>query len=204
MPRIKPKRTAPRLDMTPMVDLAFLLVTFFMLTTNFRAQEPVTVVIPPSHSDIIIPEKNVIYVTVSKDGRAFFDLSNQTYRKDLLGKMSAQYGVQFTEPESQTFATMGSFGMPMNQMKSFLDMTAEERNKIAQPGIPYDSTNNELGSWVLNARLVDNMQLAIKGDQTTDYAYVKQVINTLQDKADLKTFNLVTSLESGPAGDAKK
>jgi biopolymer transport protein ExbD len=41
------KGGAPSLDMTPMVDLAFLLVTFFMLTASFRMAEPV-VVDPPS------------------------------------------------------------------------------------------------------------------------------------------------------------
>ena len=52
MPAVRPRRPSPKLDMNPMVDLAFLLVTFFMLTTTFRTEEPVLVDVPASHSEI--------------------------------------------------------------------------------------------------------------------------------------------------------
>jgi len=65
------KGGAPSLDMTPMVDLAFLLVTFFMLTASFRMAEPVTVDPPSSIGQITLPD-NHIMVTVDKDGKLFF------------------------------------------------------------------------------------------------------------------------------------
>jgi len=68
MPKIKMPKGSPTIDMTPMVDLAFLLVTFFMLTASFRNAEPVTVETPSSISDKIIP-KNVLMVTLDRDGR---------------------------------------------------------------------------------------------------------------------------------------
>ena len=55
MPKIKMPKGTPSIDMTPMVDLAFLLVTFFMLTASFRNAEPVTVETPSSISYKIIP-----------------------------------------------------------------------------------------------------------------------------------------------------
>ena len=46
MPKFKPHRQGVRIDMTPLVDVAFLLLTFFMLTTQFKPQEEVTIVLP--------------------------------------------------------------------------------------------------------------------------------------------------------------
>ena len=72
MPKVKPHRTSPSLDMTPMVDLAFLLVTFFMLTTKFAPEETVVVDTPSSISDIKLPENNVITLTIDSKKRVFF------------------------------------------------------------------------------------------------------------------------------------
>jgi len=71
MPKIKMPKSSPSIDMTPMVDLAFLLVTFFMLAASFRSSEPVQVTTPTSVSDKIIPS-NIIMVTLDKGGRVFF------------------------------------------------------------------------------------------------------------------------------------
>lgn len=71
MPRIKKKRVSIRIDMTPLVDVAFLLLTFFMLTTQFKPVEEVEVVFPYSHSEIKLPESNTMLLYVSKDGRLF-------------------------------------------------------------------------------------------------------------------------------------
>jgi len=79
MPKIKAPKGSPSIDMTPMVDLAFLLVTFFMLSASFRSSEPVDVDIPTSISDKIIPE-NVLLITIDPGGRVFFNMSDPEAR----------------------------------------------------------------------------------------------------------------------------
>jgi biopolymer transport protein ExbD len=198
MGKVKMKRSTPTIDMTPMVDLAFLLVTFFMLTAAFRPPEPVAVDTPKSESEIPLPERDRMIITVSKDGKVFFDMDNQGGRKEALQQMGEKYGVNFSAEQVNSFAVMAGFGVPMAQMPQFLDMDPDERAQIVQPGIPADSVNNELADWVVFARLTapSKMRVAVKGDRDTNYKVVKQVVETLIDRRILR-FNLITGLEQG-------
>ena len=67
----KMKRRGPSLDMTAMVDVAFLLLTFFMLTAQFREPEPIPIVLPSSNTQIKLPVSNILMITVSEDARIF-------------------------------------------------------------------------------------------------------------------------------------
>ncbi len=72
--------------MTPMVDVAFLLLTFFMLTTQFRPPEEVEVILPESHSNLKLPETNVMTITVEKKGRVFIGFDSQYMMMQLFGE----------------------------------------------------------------------------------------------------------------------
>lgn len=65
------RRRSVRIDMTPMVDVAFLLLIFFMSTTQFKPPEHIAVNLPASTSEIHIPETNTIIVTLNREGRVF-------------------------------------------------------------------------------------------------------------------------------------
>ena len=75
--------------MTPLVDVAFLLLTFFMLTTTFKPTEEVTIILPASHSAYKLPESDVITINISKDGRLFLGVDSQILRGKLFGKSNA-------------------------------------------------------------------------------------------------------------------
>lgn len=199
MPKIKPVRHNPKLDMTPLVDLAFLLVAFFMLTTKFKADEAVTVDTPTSTSNFKLPETDVMVITMSKEGNAYFNMDNQKNRSALLRKIGEVKGIEFTDSEVRTFSLLTSFGVPFNRLKSFLNMESDVRNRPdSQPGIPMDSTNNELNEWVRYARMQNpSLRVAIKGDRNAKYENFKGIVKVLTDNR-ANRFNLITNLEMAP------
>ena len=202
MAKVKPHRTSPSLDMTPMVDLAFLLVTFFMLTTKFNPEEPVAVSMPTSIAEIRLPDTDILTVLVSKDGRIFYNMDNKIKRAQLLKEIGSRHGINFTPEQINRFSVLQSFGLPINQLPQYLDTEAEQRKEIEQTGIPADSLNNQLADWLVYSRMVNpKLRIAIKGDGEANYPAIRKVINTLQDNR-ISRFNLITNLEAGPAAAA--
>jgi biopolymer transport protein ExbD len=221
MPKIKMPKGNPSLDMTPMVDLAFLLVTFFMLTASVRVTEPVVVDAPSSNSDKLLPE-NVILVTVDPKGNAYYNINNPEVRVKTLEKMAAQYKLTFTEKEKKEFAKMTSFGVPVAQLKQYIALSENDKAKFKSPGIPTDSAHCELGDWIQFGRIeaarqaktqkdkaeslgrefkYEPIRFAIKADGEANYIAVKDVIKVFTDR-EIYRFNLITNLE-GPGSEKK-
>lgn len=197
MAKVKIHRTSPSLDMTPMVDLAFLLVTFFMLTATATPDEPVTVDTPSSVSDIKLPETNILLITVSKDGKVFFSMDGKYHRQELLKKIGEHYQISFTEQEAARFGVLSSFGLPIGSLKEYINLTPEQRKSVEQPGIPLDSLNNQLKDWIIFSRTTNpGVRIAIKGDQDSAYPVIEKLMNTLIDN-NINRFNLITNMEKG-------
>jgi hypothetical protein len=79
----------------------------------------------------------------------FFDLKRSSYENFRID--GEKYGITFTDGEN-TFSRMDDFGQSSN-LKQIIDMKASDRSKAEQPGIPTDSTDNQLKDWIYNARL---------------------------------------------------
>lgn len=195
MPKVKVPRKSTSVDMTAMTDVAFLLLTFFMLATKFKPDEPVIVDTPSSVSEIKLPESDIIQITIDKGNRVFFGVDGQPTREAVIKSMSEKYKVTFTDKQIKEFSLMSTFGVPIAQLPQLLDMKSEDRLKVDQPGVPCDSLNNELADWIWQTRLANNnVRVAVKGDRETSMPTVKRVIATLQEKK-VNRFNFITSLE---------
>jgi biopolymer transport protein ExbD len=214
MPKIKLPRNSPSIDMTPMVDLAFLLVTFFMLTTKFRPEEPVKVVIPFSVTTTKIPD-NVMTLSIDSAGRVFFDMDGKDVRPQVLQSVMTKYKQPITTLDMSRFAVMGTFGVPVTQVKAYIEADDAQRKIMsnASAGIPMDTLkNDELTDWVnagvsfgladYNEKKAKNVNVkpphyAIKVDGRAKYKIVKQVIAICQ-KQGIQHFDLITSLKAMP------
>jgi biopolymer transport protein ExbD len=199
MPRLKIKRKSTWVDMTAMCDVAFLLLTFFMLTSNFTQKEPVLVNTPASISEVKIPERNMMLILIEPSGKVFFGIDGQDNRIKMLRKMGEIYNQNFTEPELKEFSLINSFGIPIDKMHEFLALKPLDRDRKENLfGIPCDSTDNQFRSWVSVARDVNNnYRIAIKADQTVQWPIIKKIMGTLQGLT-INRYNLITSLEQNP------
>jgi biopolymer transport protein ExbD len=202
MPKIKLGHKSPRIDMTPMVDLFTLLLTFFILTATFRPQESAPVDTPFSVSEKPMMDANVMTVLIAKDNRVFFNVDNGPdtilkFRPKILAEMGKRYNIEFTEDELRLFEKTGTaVGVPIQDMKAYL-ATKDSDEKIAlEKGVPIDSTDNQLALWILFARQINPaVNAMIKGDADVDFPVVREVLDILQDK-NVNRFNLITNLRA--------
>jgi biopolymer transport protein ExbD len=201
MPRVKIARKSTAIDMTAMCDVAFLLLTFFILSAKPKTADPVHADVPLSTSVTVVPETDFSTLLIAQD-KVFFNTEGADVRRKTLEIMSAKYKINFSADEYKTFTGVEYFGEPMASLRGFLDLPAHDRDKLTQPGIPVDTTdNNELYDWIHSARLAckylhdKDLKVGIKGDGKEQYPVVGKVIATLQ-KQHVDRFNLITSLKN--------
>lgn len=198
MAKINIKKNAGSTDMTAMCDVAFLLLTFFVMTSTAKIPEALPVDTPTSTVQTKLPETDLATLTVGK-GKVFFDLKGKEVRIRTLELMGEKYGVTFSEEDKNTFSRMDDFGVPLLNLKQIIDMKAADRSKAGQPGIPADSLDNQLKDWIYNARIANievndkELQVAIKGDAKEEYPAIRKVMDMLQDQK-INSFSLVTGL----------
>ena len=201
MAKAKMKKKATSIDMTAMCDVAFLLLTFFILTATAKQPEPLTVDTPNSTVQIKLPESDLATLTLGK-GKVFFGVTGKDVRIKTLELMGIKYGIAFSPEERRRFSLIDGFGVPMSKLKSLIALDGAQRNeKDLQEGIPKDSLDNQLKEWILNARIATRdiadkeLQVAIKGDAKQEYTEIKKVMDILQDQQ-INQFNLVTGLRN--------
>lgn len=208
MPSIKIPRKSTDTDMTPFVDIAFLILSFFIMATKFKPEEPVKVETPNSVSSDILKESNAVLITIDKDSKVYLNISSvNDPNKDKLGQIidgvAAARSLQLTQAEKDNFKNAPIIGVPFTSLKSYLDIPNAQQGKTLQPGIPVlDSLNNELVWWVAETKKVfagDKLLYLIKGDNTSKYPTFEAVINALRRNEEFK-YNLITAQEGAPEG----
>lgn len=195
---VKTSKKAASIDMTAMCDVAFLLLTFFILTATAKIPEALPVDMPSSTVQSKLPESNLATLTIGK-GKVFFDLKGKEVRIQTLEKMAEKYGVEFTDEDKKEFSLMEGIGVDIASLKSIIEMKSSERLKANQPGVPKDSLNNQLAEWIQFARQANidindkDLEIAIKGDAKEEYPSIRKVMDILQDQG-VNSFSLVTGL----------
>src|SRR5258708_3798801 len=207
MPRAKIPRKSTNIAMTAMCDVAFLLLSFFILATKFKPPEALSVSTPSSVSSKIAPDKNTVLITIDKDAKVYFSVSdaNVKEKKEIIEEVNTAKNLSLSDAEKRNFyANPAAYiGVPFSQLKSLLDKGPDQLKGIAMPGIPVkDSTDNELVDWVraaIGAFQGGKMILLVKGDNAAKYPSFQGVIIAFKKNDQLK-FQLVTNPVGAPIG----
>jgi biopolymer transport protein ExbD len=209
MPSVKIPKKSTVTDMTPFVDVAFLILSFFMLATKFKPPAPVTINTPHSVSADKLKEENAVLIEFDSVGRVYFTMNvkkaeDDNLKLELIKEVNKNRNLGLTDAEIQNFVRYTTIGSPFSQVKALLDLSKDQRTKVKQPGIPVDSTNNELTTWIAASKLAFQGQQVfymIKGDNNATYPTFKGVIDALKANDELK-YKLITDPRSAPVGTA--
>lgn len=205
MPKVKIPRKSTNVDMTAMCDVAFLLLTFFILATKQKPPEVLSVSPPSSVSTKAAPDKSIL-ITMTAEGKVFLTLGDDTKKNDIIDDFNTLKGLQLSPAELSKLKRAEFIGLPANKLKS-----AMNSNEVLSPekmdGIPVDSSNNELADWmrsVTNAyKGMDQKELEkmllVKGDNNALYPVFKQVKKAFK-KNEIYKFRIVTNSKDIPKG----
>jgi biopolymer transport protein ExbD len=209
MPSVKIPRKSTDTDMTPFVDVAFLILSFFMLATKFKPPEKVPIDPPGSVNSDQLPENDAVMISIDSAGRVFYAVLSQKdpkFKVAVLKKLNTLRGLNLTDQQVAQFEKVYSIGVPFKSIGQFLSSSDEARDKFPEEGIPVlDSATNELAWWInaSQAAFADKgmklKDIMIKGDGRSKYPVFEGIVSALKRNDEFK-YQLVTSLEGVPAG----
>jgi biopolymer transport protein ExbD len=186
--------------MTAMCDVAFLLLSFFILTTKFKPAEAIAVTTPNSVAAKVAETKDIVLITIDKDGKVFLSMDDESKKEVIANTLNSTKNLGLNV---QAFKKAGFFGAPFSGLAAFLAIPEEARKGAALPGIPAkDSTNSEIREWmglVLTAYAGQKANIQLKGDNAAKYPAFKNVIDAFK-KNDILKFQMITNPESVPVG----
>ncbi|MBL0233306.1 MAG: biopolymer transporter ExbD [Chitinophagaceae bacterium] len=210
MPSVKIPKKSTDTDMTPFVDIAFLILSFFIMATKFKPPEPVEITTPGSVLSQALPESNAVLISIDSTNKVYYALLSEKEPEkfdDVINGVNSTQNLGLTPTEIRNFRKTYMVGVPFAGLKSFLNVDPNEQAKVDQPGIPVlDSTNNQLLWWIRltkDAFKGQPLKFLIKGDGNSKYPAFEAVVDALRKNEEFK-YELVTSLEDVPHGSELK
>ncbi len=176
------------IDMTPYVDVIMLILTFFMLTAQFKAElnEDIQVSLPSSGNDTTkLPERNVMTIVVNKFGDIFVDVDNSKVREDVLSDplgLAAYHPDSTTRPGWETQNISGTKELKRPLVK----FTDREKFKKLLIDLRLSSKNN----------VGKDLRIVVKGDKDADIGTIQDLMDMLKETKNTR-FALVTDMEHG-------
>ena len=176
----KPKRTGFVLDMTPLVDIAFLLLTFFMFTTKFKSdaesEQKFEIKRPVSTADTVkLPEVGTAIVKIAieeTDTNYYYSVTNEKHRPDIYAKAGL--------PDSLQQAALIPLGQDTTMLRKLVTATRFNDSQLRREGQENGDT-----------AVFENTIFAIDADEALDFRIIEQLMDTMRG-AGATIFNFIT------------
>ncbi len=180
----------------------FLLLSFFILATKLKPNEAVPVTIPSSVSTQVAPDKDVVLITINKDGKVFLAIQDENKKRDIIGDINTLRNLGLSADQIEKLTKQSMISVPLVNLKQQAAMNDKElTDKL--PGLAVqDSANNDMKTWM---RAVNDIyigtknNIVIKGDNVAKYPEFRNVIDAMKAN-ELFQFQLVTNPNAVPAG----
>lgn len=206
MPSVKIPKKSTATDMTPFVDVAFLILSFFIMATKFKPEEPIKVETPKSVSSAFLEDQDAMLITIDPESKVYINISSPNDESKLtsvIEGINQSRNLGLSPAEIQNFKRAPIIGVPFASLKQYLQVPKDDMGQVKQPGIPVlDSLNNELVWWVAETKKAfagGKLLFLIKGDNNSKFPTFDGVVNALKRNEEFK-YNLITSQEGAPEG----
>jgi len=206
MPSVKIPRKSTDTDMTPFVDIAFLILSFFIMATKFKPPEPVEITTPGSVLSQKLPENNAVMISIDSSNKVYFSVLSENAPEKyttIINGINTSQNLGLSPAQIANFRKTFMVGVPFTGLKELLSTDAKDQPKLNQPGIPVlDTLNNQLFWWIRESKSAfagEKLNYLIKGDGKSKYPVFEAVISALKRNEEFK-YNLVTALDDIPSG----
>ncbi len=195
------RRKSTNIDMTPFVDIAFLILTFFILATKFKPQEAIKVTPPSSVSMTELKQDtNSFIILFDAGGNVFVQLSKDL-RQPVLKKLYEQFGIILQPKAARNFEKIGEINTTLTALNSYYLLPNDIKAKSVTGIDMTEETGADLTALIsmVNTISQKNAIYYLKGDNAAKYPVFKKVVKALTDN-NIHKFNLITISEPIPAG----
>lgn len=184
------KKPGVNIDMTPLVDVIMLLLTFFMLVATFKAEstEAIEIKLPESvvTDTTKLPEKDIMTLTITKAGDVFLDVDNYKVREQVFGDA---FGVGLFHPDSTSKSEYELTGGKVNGKQFKRKVVIMNRSQFEKALTDLRlSLKNQTGGK-------SDFRIVLKGDTESDYGVVEDLMDIFKTTHNTR-FALVTDIKS--------
>ncbi|HQY19878.1 MAG TPA: biopolymer transporter ExbD [Ignavibacteria bacterium] len=184
------KKPGVNIDMTPLVDVIMLLLTFFMLVATFKAEstEAIEVTLPESvvTDTTKLPEKDIMTLTLTKAGDVFVDVDSYKVKEEVFG---SSIGIGLYHPDSTSKSEYELTGGSINGKPFKRPVTMLNKEE-------FEKTLNDLRMTLKSQNgMSSDFRIVLKGDMETNFGVVEDLMESFKTTRNTR-FALVTDVKS--------